>query len=102
MIADIRERDADVMFLSEAFTRPAMMARLGKVGFSQSYTYFTWRNSKAELSEYFSELNEAPLRDCYRPNFFVNTPDINPFFLQDSGRAGFLIRAALATMGSGL
>ncbi|EKM95882.1 alpha-amylase family protein [Stutzerimonas degradans] len=102
LIADIRERDPDVMFLSEAFTRPAMMARLGKVGFNQSYTYFTWRNSKAELSEYFSELNEAPLRDCYRPNFFVNTPDINPFFLQDSGRAGFLIRAALATMGSGL
>lgn len=102
LIADIRERDPDVMFLSEAFTRPAMMARLGKVGFNQSYTYFTWRNSKAELSEYFSELNEAPLRDCYRPNFFVNTPDINPFFLQESGRAGFLIRAALATMGSGL
>ena len=101
LIADIRERDRDVMFLSEAFTRPGMMARLGKVGFSQSYTYFTWRNTKAELSEYFSELNE-PLRDCYRPNFFVNTPDINPFFLQDSGRAGFLIRAALATMGSGL
>jgi len=102
LIADIRERDRDVMFLSEAFTRPGMMARLGKVGFSQSYTYFTWRNTKAELSEYFSELNEPPLRDCYRPNFFVNTPDINPFFLQDSGRAGFLIRAALATMGSGL
>ncbi|WP_417778586.1 alpha-1,4-glucan--maltose-1-phosphate maltosyltransferase [Stutzerimonas xanthomarina] len=102
MIADIRERDPDVMFLSEAFTKPAMMARLGKVGFNQSYTYFTWRNNKAELSEYFSELNEHPLRDCYRPNFFVNTPDINPFFLHDSGRAGFLIRAALATMGSGL
>lgn len=102
LIADIRERDPDVMFLSEAFTRPAMMARLGKVGFNQSYTYFTWRNTKAELSEYLTELNEPPLRDCYRPNFFVNTPDINPFFLQDSGRAGFLIRAALATMGSGL
>ncbi|MHB0763897.1 alpha-1,4-glucan--maltose-1-phosphate maltosyltransferase [Stutzerimonas sp. NM35] len=102
LIADIRERDPDVMFLSEAFTRPAMMARLGKVGFNQSYTYFTWRNAKAELSEYLTELNEHPLRDCYRPNFFVNTPDINPFFLQESGRAGFLIRAALATMGSGL
>ncbi|MBK3748031.1 alpha-1,4-glucan--maltose-1-phosphate maltosyltransferase [Stutzerimonas balearica] len=102
LIADIRERDPDVMFLSEAFTRPAMMARLGKVGFSQSYTYFTWRNTKAELAEYFGQLNEPPLRDCYRPNFFVNTPDINPFFLQESGRAGFLIRAALATMGSGL
>jgi len=102
LIADIRERDPDVMFLAEAFTRPAMMARLGKVGFNQSYTYFTWRNTKVELSAYLTELNEHPLRDCYRPNFFVNTPDINPFFLQESGRAGFLIRAALATMGSGL
>ena len=102
LIADIRGRDADVMFLAEAFTKPAMMARLGKVGYSQSYTYFTWRNTKAELTEYFTQLNEAPLRDCYRPNFFVNTPDINPGFLQTSGRPGFLIRAALATMGSGL
>ena len=102
MIADIRSQHPDVMFLAEAFTKPAMMARLGKVGYSQSYTYFTWRNTKAELSEYFAELNETPWRDCYRPNFFVNTPDINPHFLHDSGRAGFLIRAALATMGSGL
>ncbi len=102
LIADIRSRDPDVMFLAEAFTRPAMMARLGKVGFNQSYTYFTWRNTKAELTEYFTELNEPPLRYCYRPNFFVNTPDINPFFLHSSGRPGFLIRAALATMGSGL
>lgn len=102
LIADIRARDPDVMFLSEAFTRPAMMARLGKVGFNQSYTYFTWRNTKAEMAEYLAELNQPPLRDCYRPNFFVNTPDINPYFLQTSGRPGFLIRAALATMGSGL
>ncbi|MET1077685.1 MAG: alpha-1,4-glucan--maltose-1-phosphate maltosyltransferase [Pseudomonas sp.] len=102
LIADVRGRDPEVMFLAEAFTRPAMMARLGKVGYSQSYTYFTWRNTKAELSEYFTLLNQAPWRDCYRPNFFVNTPDINPFFLHDSGRAGFLIRAVLATMGSGL
>ncbi|MGG2399907.1 alpha-1,4-glucan--maltose-1-phosphate maltosyltransferase [Pseudomonas sp. SH1-B] len=102
LIADVRERHPDVIFLSEAFTRPAMMARLGKLGFSQSYTYFTWRNSKAELEAYFSELNQPPWRDCYRPNFFVNTPDINPYFLQRSGRPGFLIRAALATMGSGL
>jgi starch synthase (maltosyl-transferring) len=78
------------------------MARLGKLGFSQSYTYFTWRNTKAELQAYFEELNQPPWRDCYRPNFFVNTPDINPYFLQRSGRPGFLIRAALATMGSGL
>ncbi|MEB0076563.1 alpha-1,4-glucan--maltose-1-phosphate maltosyltransferase [Pseudomonas sp. CCI3.2] len=102
MIADIRHEHPDVMFLAEAFTKPAMMARLGKVGYSQSYTYFTWRNTKAELSEYFAQLNESPWRDCYRPNFFVNTPDINPGFLHESGRAGFLIRAALATMGSGL
>ncbi|MBD8573255.1 alpha-1,4-glucan--maltose-1-phosphate maltosyltransferase [Pseudomonas syringae] len=102
LIDDIRRQHPDVMFLAEAFTKPAMMARLGKVGYSQSYTYFTWRNTKAELAEYFTQLNEAPLRDCYRPNFFVNTPDINPFFLHDNGRPGFLIRAALATMGSGL
>lgn len=102
LIADVRERHPQVIFLSEAFTRPAMMARLGKLGFSQSYTYFTWRNTKAELETYLTELNQAPWRDCYRPNFFVNTPDINPYFLQRSGRPGFLIRAALATMGSGL
>ncbi|MBD9677818.1 alpha-1,4-glucan--maltose-1-phosphate maltosyltransferase [Pseudomonas sp. PDM18] len=102
LIAEVRREHPQVIFLAEAFTRPAMMARLGKVGFSQGYTYFTWRNTKQELEEYFSELNQPPLRDCYRPNFFVNTPDINPFFLQRSGRAGFLIRAALATMASGL
>jgi len=102
LIADVRERHPEVIFLSEAFTRPAMMARLGKLGFSQSYTYFTWRNTKAELQSYLTELNQAPWRDCSRPNFFVNTPDINPYFLQRSGRPGFLIRAALATMGSGL
>ncbi|MGP0175164.1 alpha-1,4-glucan--maltose-1-phosphate maltosyltransferase [Pseudomonas sp. NCHU5208] len=102
LIADVRERHPEVIFLAEAFTRPAMMARLGKLGFSQSYTYFTWRNSKAELQAYFEQLNQPPWRDCYRPNFFVNTPDINPYFLQRSGRPGFLIRAALATMGSGL
>jgi starch synthase (maltosyl-transferring) len=102
MIADIRAQHPDVMFLAEAFTKPAMMARLGKVGYSQSYTYFTWRNTKAELATYFTELNESPWRECYRPNFFVNTPDINPAFLHESGRPGFLIRAALATMGSGL
>ena len=102
LIADVRARHPEVIFLAEAFTTPAMMARLGKVGYSQSYTYFTWRNTKAELATYFSELNQSPWRECYRPNFFVNTPDINPAFLHESGRAGFLIRAALATMGSGL
>ncbi|TWC21012.1 MULTISPECIES: alpha-1,4-glucan--maltose-1-phosphate maltosyltransferase [unclassified Pseudomonas] len=102
LIADVRAQHPEVIFLAEAFTTPAMMARLGKVGYSQSYTYFTWRNTKAELATYFSELNQSPWRECYRPNFFVNTPDINPAFLHESGRAGFLIRAALATMGSGL
>ena len=102
LIADVRSAHPEVIFLAEAFTTPAMMARLGKVGYSQSYTYFTWRNTKAELTQYFTELNQSPLRECFRPNFFVNTPDINPRFLQESGRAGFLIRAALATMGSGL
>jgi len=102
MIADVRARYPDVIFLAEAFTKPAMMARLGKVGYAQSYTYFTWRNTKQELREFYEQLNQPPWSQCYRPNFFVNTPDINPFFLHTSGRAGFLIRAALATMGSGL
>ncbi|POA58169.1 MULTISPECIES: alpha-1,4-glucan--maltose-1-phosphate maltosyltransferase [unclassified Pseudomonas] len=102
LIGDVRSRHPQVIFLAEAFTTPAMMARLGKIGYSQSYTYFTWRNTKSELASYFSELNQSPWRECFRPNFFVNTPDINPGFLHDSGRPGFLIRAALATMGSGL
>ena len=102
MIADIRDRHPDVVFLAEAFTRPKVMYRLAKVGFTQSYTYFTWRNTKQEITEYLTELTTAPVSDFFRPNFFVNTPDINPIFLQTSGRAGFLIRAALATMLSGL
>ncbi|WP_054886284.1 alpha-1,4-glucan--maltose-1-phosphate maltosyltransferase [Pseudomonas sp. NBRC 111130] len=102
LIANVRAQYPDVIFLAEAFTKPAMMARLGKVGYAQSYTYFTWRNTKQELREYFEQLNQPPWSQCYRPNFFVNTPDINPYFLQHNGRAGFLIRAALATMGSGL
>ncbi|HWW21183.1 MAG TPA: alpha-1,4-glucan--maltose-1-phosphate maltosyltransferase [Steroidobacteraceae bacterium] len=102
LIADIRARTPEVIFLAEAFTRPAMMYRLGKIGFSQSYTYFTWRNSKHELTEYFTELTTQPTKDFYRPHLFVNTPDINPYFLQTSGRPGFLIRAALAATLSGL
>ena len=102
MIADIQAKHPNVIFLSEAFTRPKVMYRLAKVGFTQSYTYFTWRNTKAELTEYMTELMATPARECFRPNFFVNTPDINPVFLQTSGRPGFLIRAALATTLSGL
>jgi starch synthase (maltosyl-transferring) len=102
LIADIRSRHPDVTFLSEAFTRPAMMYRLAKIGFSQSYTYFTWRNTRAELESYLTELNAQAPRDFFRPHFFVNTPDINPTFLHHSGRPGFVIRAALATTLSGL
>jgi starch synthase (maltosyl-transferring) len=102
MIADVRGRHPEAIFLSEAFTRPTMMYQLAKVGFSQSYTYFTWRNTKAELTGYLSELTTTDVVDYFRPNFFVNTPDINPFFLQTSGRGGFLIRAALAATLSGL
>ncbi|WP_421996843.1 alpha-1,4-glucan--maltose-1-phosphate maltosyltransferase [Reyranella sp.] len=102
MIADVRRQHPEAIFLAEAFTRPAMMYRLGKIGFSQSYTYFTWRNYKGELTDYLRELAAPPAADFYRPHFFVNTPDINPYFLQSSGRAGFLIRAVLAATLSGL
>ena len=102
MIAEVRARYPDSVFLAEAFTRPKVMHRLAKVGFGQSYTYFTWRNSKAELTEYLTQLSQEAPRDFFRPHFFVNTPDINPVFLQTSGRAGFLIRAALAATMSGL
>jgi starch synthase (maltosyl-transferring) len=102
MIAEVRARYPDMLFLAEAFTRPKIMNRLGKIGFSQSYTYFTWRNSKAELQDYLTELTTGDMPDFFRPNFFVNTPDINPPFLQTSGRPGHLIRAALAATLSGL
>lgn len=102
MIADIRAQHPDVIFLAEAFTRPAMMYELAKIGFSQSYTYFTWRNGKQELTDYLLELTTTEPRDFFRPHFFVNTPDINPYYLQSSGRGGFKIRAALAATLSGL
>jgi len=102
MIADVRGRHPDAIFLSEAFTHPKMMYRLAKVGFSQSYSYFTWRNTRQELTEYLTELTTTEPAEFFRPNFFVNTPDINPIFLQSSGRAGFLIRAVLASTLSGL
>jgi starch synthase (maltosyl-transferring) len=102
LIADVRARHPETIFLSEAFTRPKMMYRLAKIGFSQSYTYFTWRNTKRELTDYLTELTTTSFADYFRPHFFVNTPDINPVFLQQSGRAGFLLRAALAATLSGL
>jgi len=102
MIGEVRARYPDAVFLSEAFTRPKVMYRLAKVGFSQSYTYFTWRHTKQEFIDYLTELTRTPVREYFRPHFFVNTPDINPVFLQTSGRPGFLIRAALAATLSGL
>jgi starch synthase (maltosyl-transferring) len=102
MIGDVRARHPDVIFLSEAFTRPRLMYRLAKLGFSQSYTYFTWRESKRDFTEYLTELTQTEVRDFYRPNFFVNTPDINPRHLQTGARSSFLIRAALAATLSGL
>ncbi|RKP47446.1 maltotransferase domain-containing protein [Trinickia fusca] len=102
MIDDIRARDPDVIFLSEAFTRPRLMYRLAKLGFSQSYTYFTWRESKRDFIDYLTELTQTNVREFFRPHFFVNTPDINPRHLQAWGRAGFMMRAALAATLSGL
>jgi starch synthase (maltosyl-transferring) len=102
MIAEVRARYPDMLFLAEAFTRPKIMNRLGKLGFSQSYTYFTWRNTKRELQEYLTELTADGTPDFFRPNFFVNTPDINPPFLQTGGRPAHLLRAALAATLSGL
>jgi starch synthase (maltosyl-transferring) len=102
LIAEVRAQYPGTQFLAEAFTRPKIMNRLGKIGFTQSYTYFTWRNTRAELEDYLTTLTEGPEADFFRPNFFVNTPDINPVFLQTTGRAGHLIRAALAATLSGL
>jgi starch synthase (maltosyl-transferring) len=85
-----------VIFLAEAFTRPPMMHQLAKVGFTQSYTYFTWRNFKYELIEYLTELTATEAKEYMRPNFFTNTPDILPPILQQGGRPAFMIRFALA------
>ncbi|MEU9190586.1 alpha-1,4-glucan--maltose-1-phosphate maltosyltransferase, partial [Streptomyces sp. NPDC048484] len=95
VIADINRTDPDVIFLAEAFTRPAMMHTLGAIGFQQSYTYFTWRNTKEELTEYLTELSGDAAAHM-RPNFFVNTPDILHEFLQQGGRGAFELRAVLA------
>ncbi|MFU0504413.1 alpha-1,4-glucan--maltose-1-phosphate maltosyltransferase [Pseudaminobacter sp. NGMCC 1.201702] len=96
LIEEVRSRHPDTIFLAEAFTRPKVMKRLAKLGFTQSYSYFTWRNLKAELEEYLIELTQDDSRHVMRPNFFVNTPDINPLFLQQSGRPGFRTRLVLA------
>ncbi|MEY2905590.1 MAG: hypothetical protein RLZZ408_61, partial [Verrucomicrobiota bacterium] len=101
-IAEVQAKFPDVIFLSEAFTRPKMMRVLAKVGFTQSYTYFTWRNSPSEIEEYFTELTRTPMREYFRPNLFPNTPDILPVYLQEGGRPAFMIRAVLATTLSGV
>ncbi|MFJ6845447.1 alpha-1,4-glucan--maltose-1-phosphate maltosyltransferase [Streptomyces griseoluteus] len=95
VIGEINRADPDVIFLAEAFTRPAMMHTLAQIGFQQSYTYFTWRNSKQELTEYLTELSGESAA-YMRPNFFANTPDILPGYLQHGGRPAFEIRAVLA------
>jgi starch synthase (maltosyl-transferring) len=96
LIAEIHAVDPGVIFLSEAFTRPKMMQTLAKAGFTQSYTYFTWRETAAELREYVTELTKTHMRDYYRANFWPNTPDILPYHLQHAKPAMFKIRAALA------
>ncbi|PNE38871.1 alpha-1,4-glucan--maltose-1-phosphate maltosyltransferase [Streptomyces noursei] len=95
VLSDINRTDPDVLFLAEAFTRPAMLHTLAQIGFQQSYTYFTWRNTKEELTEYLTELS-GESASYLRPNFFVNTPDILHAYLQEGGRPAFEIRAVLA------
>jgi starch synthase (maltosyl-transferring) len=96
LIKGVREKYPDTIFLSEAFTKPKMMKALAKAGFNQSYTYFTWRNSKRELIEYFMELTQTEMSEYFRPNLWSNTPDILPFVFQEGGRPAFMIRVALA------
>ena len=100
-IGEIKERHPEVLFLAEAFTKPAVMQRLSKLGFSQSYTYFTWRNTKEEITEYFNELVETEVREYFRPSLWPNTPDILPGFLQVGNRPAFMVRLILAaTLGA--
>jgi starch synthase (maltosyl-transferring) len=95
-LAEVRRAHPDTIFLAEAFTRPKVMKHLAKVGFSQSYTYFTWRNTAAELREYLTELTGTEVADYLRPNFFANTPDILHAYLQQGGRPAFEARLILA------
>jgi starch synthase (maltosyl-transferring) len=96
LLSDITRAHPDVLFLAEAFTRPPMMQTLAKLGFTQSYTYFTWRNTRWELASYLEELTEPERMDYFRPNFFVNTPDILPLILVRGGRPAFKMRLVLA------
>lgn len=101
LIAQVKKKHPDVLFLAEAFSRPKVMQQLAKQGFSQSYTYFTWRVRKHELIEYMVELTQTGMREYYRPNFWPNTPDINPYHLQGANEAMHLLRYALAATLSG-
>ena len=96
LIAEVHKRDEDIVFLAEAFTRRRVMQQLAKVGFSQSYTYFTWKNARWDLTEYVTELSQGPEREYFRPNFFPNTPDILHEYLQRGGRPAFEARLVLA------
>jgi len=96
LITEVRKDYPEVIFLAEAFTRPKVMNRLAKLGFTQSYTYFTWRSSKKEITEYLTELTQTEQREYFRPNFWPNTPDILPELLQYGGRPAFVIKLILA------
>lgn len=101
LIEQVKQNHPEVMFLSEAFTRPKVMYQLAKLGFTQSYTYFTWRNTKTELTDYFNELNSQPTRDIFRPNLWPNTPDILHKYLQEGKTPAFITRFILAaTLGN--
>jgi starch synthase (maltosyl-transferring) len=101
LIGRVKEEHPDVLFLAEAFTRPSVMYRLAKLGFTQSYTYFAWRNTGKELRDYFTELNRSPVCDFFTPNLWPNTPDILTEYLQTGGRPGFVVRLVLAaTLGA--
>ena len=101
LIGEIHATHPDVLFLSEAFTRPKTMHRLAKLGFTQSYTYFTWRTEKQELGDYLTEVSTPPVSDFFRPNFFTNTPDILHATLQQGGRPMFMVRLTLAALSVG-
>jgi starch synthase (maltosyl-transferring) len=101
LIRETQREYPEVIFLAEAFTRPKVMYRLAKLGFTQSYTYFAWKNTKAELTEYFTEITEPPVSDFFRPNLWPNTPDILNEYLQKGGRSAFIARLVLAaTLGA--
>ena len=101
MIAEVKREYPEAIFLSEAFTRPKVMYRLAKLGFTQSYTYFAWKNASWELTQYFTELSRAGVLEYFRPNLWPNTPDILNEYLQKGGRPAFMSRLILAaTLGA--